>query len=646
MLQLEGIGRTVAGQHLFRNVTWTLHPGDRVGLVGANGSGKSSLLRILARCDEPDEGKLHIRSGLRTAYLPQEIEAEISDALTVLQTVLAGAEEVRQLGRELAALEQRIPEVEGGELERLTQAYGEKRALFEWFGGDQLETRAKIVCGGLGFRPEEFDQPLKVFSGGWRMRAVIGRMLLSGADLLLLDEPTNHLDLDALAWLESELASTPAALIIVSHDRVFLDRVVTRIAELSRERVRVTPGGYSAWARRRALENEQAVARARRLQSEADRLERFVDRFRAKATKATQAQDRARMLEQVKEQQSEIEVERARTFRVQFPKPPDCGDPLVVLEGVEKRYGEQVVLRAIDLVIRQGERLALMGANGAGKTTLLRLIAGDLFAERGRRLIGTGVTIGRFAQHQLETMDPNKTCFDEALSTASGSKPEEVRRALGAMGIGELHVARRVRTLSGGERARMALARLLLNPSALLLLDEPTNHLDLPMREALEDGLAGWPGTLLVVSHDRAFLARVTTGTLAVADARVERIEPGWDAFLAWRAARQRGGAASRSEQGERRRDDKRARAEAIQERSRRLRPLQAELQQVEAAIEADERRRTAIDDQFSNPATTSDGERMKQLVAEREQICARLPKLYSRWEQLGEEIGRISDQS
>jgi ATP-binding cassette subfamily F protein 3 len=481
------------------------------------------------------------------------------------------------------------------------------------------------------------------------MRALMGRMLLSGAEVLLLDEPTNHLDLDALAWLEAQLGRTPAAVIVVSHDRVFLDRVVNRIAHLSRERIRIWPGNYSAWSARRAAERAADGERERKLAAEETRLQEFVDRFRYKATKAAQAQERLKLLEGVQAERAAITLEHDRSWRLALAEPPASGDPVVQLHGVEKRFGDKCVLHGVDLTLRRGERLAVMGANGAGKTTLLRLIGGELFPERGRRLLGSGVTIGRFAQHQLEAMEPDRTVLEEALATAPGKRPEQVRQALGALGIGNVHVERRIRSLSGGERARVALARLVLNPSVVLLLDEPTNHLDLTMREALESGLAAWPGTLLVVSHDRAFLSAVTHGTLAVEAGLVERIAPGWESFLAWRASRRAAAPSAASDQAAggasaaNEREARRQRAEAVQQRSRRLRPLKAELDQVERQIHDDEARQRTIDDQFADPAVSSDGERMRALVAERAAISTRLPTLYSRWEQLSVEIESLS---
>ncbi len=644
MLTLDSVGRTVAGRTLFTGLTWTVHARERIGLVGPNGSGKTSLLRLVAGLDEPDEGRVARSSGLRVAYLPQEVETEIGGDAPLLEAALAAAGEIRALGDECHRLADEMTdlatraaadEAATERLHRVSDLYGERRALFEWFGGDQIEAKARAVLGGLGFATDDFARPVKTFSGGWRMRALMARLLLSGADLLLLDEPTNHLDLDALAWLENHLASTPAAMLVVSHDRVFLDKVANRIADLVRGRLRVTNGGYAAWVRARENERELAEKRDLALRKDEERLSDFVERFRYKATKAAAAQERLRMLEAVREERAQIEVDPARRFRFRWPDPPPAPDLLLRLSGIRKRYGDKTVLENVDLEIRQGQRIALMGPNGAGKTTLLRIVNGDLLPDGGRREAGAGLLIGSFAQHQLEAMDGGAPVIDEAARGAVGRKPEDVRRALGTLGLGDLHVDRPVRTLSGGERARLAMARLLLRPSNLLLLDEPTNHLDLPLREALERALAEWPGTLLVVSHDRAFLDKVTNATIAVEGGVAERLDGGWSLWLDWRA--QRAAAAAPAESAgavhERSREGRRQRAEALQERRRRLRPLEERVRSLESAIHEAEERLVAIDAALADPAVHADGAKMKELAQAREVTEARIASLYPEWE-------------
>ncbi|RMG44171.1 MAG: ABC transporter ATP-binding protein [Acidobacteria bacterium] len=634
MIRLENVSRTVPGRTLFEGVHWTIHPGDRYGLIGPNGSGKSSLLRILCGQLEPDSGRVHRRRGLRVAYLPQEVEAELPPDAPLIEAALAGAAELKEMARELAELEARIADASGPEQEALTRRYGERRALFEWYGGDAIEARARAVLGGLGFAPDDLGRPIRSFSGGWRMRALLARLLLAGADVLLLDEPTNHLDLEALAWLERHLSGTPAALVIVSHDRVFLDRVTDRTADLACGRLRIARGRFSEWARQREAERREAGRRLRRLREEAARLSRFAERFGAKASKASQARDRERKLARVREEIARIEVEKDAAVRLAWPEPPDGPDPLVELDGIGKRFGDRRVLEDVALVIRPGDRFAVLGPNGAGKTTLLRIVAGELPPDRGRRIAGRGLLAARFAQHQLEAMDPSRSALEWARESAPERSEEHVRAVLARLGLGPEQAARRIGSLSGGERARLGLARLMLRPAHLLLLDEPTNHLDLPLREALEASLAGWRGALLVVSHDRAFLERTTRETLAVENGRVVRLDGGWSRWLAWRAERRVSGGAEAPSAHPRSRAGRRARAEALARRSRELRPLRERAAALEREIEALERRKSELDGALADPATHRDGEAMRRLARERAEIDRKLAAAYASWEE------------
>ncbi len=647
MISLEAITRDVGGRTLFAEIWWTINPGERIGLVGPNGCGKSTLLRIIAGLGEPDAGTIRRRPHTQVSYLPQEVEAEICEDTTVLDAALAGAEHVREIGRDCDRLAERMAALAAKgtaeeELHRVSEEYGSRRALFEWAGGDGLEARARIVLGGLGFRGDDLHASVMTLSGGWRMRVLMARMLLSGADLMLLDEPTNHLDLDALEWLEGYLSTSPSAVIVVSHDRFFLDRVVVSIADLVGEKLRLTAGSYSAWVRARQLEREQTERRAAQLAQEEARLERFVERFGAKATKAAQATDRKRALGRVREEKSRLTRDPSWGWTFRWPEALPSPDIQATLEGVSKRYGETEVFAEIGLEIRRGERLAILGPNGAGKTTLLRILAGEELASGGRRLLAPGLVIGRFAQHQLETMDPARTVLEEASRGAPSKRPEELRKALGSLGLTEEHVSRPVGTLSGGERSRLALARLLLNPCAMLLLDEPTNHLDLPLREALERALMDWEGTLLVVSHDRAFLSKLTRGALVVERGGLQRITGGWQEWMAWRAAREtpdRRDAGPDAKVHEKSREGRRERAAALQERSRRLRPLREDVARLEAEVETASARLNQVDRDLADPSLHSDGLRMRDLGQERGELVARLAELEECWAEAAQEL-------
>jgi ATP-binding cassette subfamily F protein 3 len=646
MLRLQGVSRHIPGRTLFEAVDWTLQPGERVGLIGPNGSGKSSLLRVMAGADEPDAGRVVLPRGSRVSWIPQEAEAEEPGTRSLISTVLDGAAHLRALAARLDQLERRMsepPTDEGdGQLDGVRHEYGELRALFEWFGGDCVEARARAVLGGLGFAPEDPDRPLATFSGGWRKRALLARVLLSGAEILLLDEPTNHLDLDALSWLERELARSPAGLVMVSHDRVFLDRVTNRIAWLERGRLRVEKVGYSQWVEARELARRQAEARNRRLATRERQVRRFVERFGAKASKATQASDRKRMLGEIERERASIVVERERTISFRWPTPAAASDPLLLLEAVAKGYDGREVLRDASLTIRPGDRLAVMGRNGAGKTTLLNLVAGVIEPDAGRREVSGGLEIGVFAQHQLEEFDPGARLLDEMERADPDRTPEQLRGVLGIFGLGERWAEREVGTLSGGERARLALARLMLRPCHLLLLDEPTNHLDLSARQALEAGLAGWPGAVMIVSHDRAFLDHLTTEVVDVEAGTLERYPGGWREWQAARLAvegRPRQIDIDEADRDPRSRAGRRARAEALQRRSRVLRPLRERLESLERQIEQAESDLRGIDAELSDPASHADGARMANLARARDEAEERLERLYDEWPRAAEAL-------
>jgi ATP-binding cassette subfamily F protein 3 len=638
MFQLAGIERRFGAQVLFRELSWTIHPGSRIGLIGPNGAGKTTLLKLLCGQDVPDRGEVHRPHWVRAGYLPQEVETV--DRGRVLAVVLSGFPEASALEERLAELEARLAGTRPGdpELEPLTRAYGELRHRFEGLEGDTLESRAETILSGLGLPRAWLHRETSTLSGGWRMRVVLARLLLGSPELLLLDEPTNHLDLDAIAWLERFLESYEGAFVVVSHDRYFLNRMVREIADLDRGRLTSYAGNYDAYVEARSRREQAREKAARQQRRERVRVERFIERFRYKATKARQVQSRIRALEK----QETIRTEgRESGIRFGFPPAPRSGDVVVRAEGVIKRFGDHAVYEGLNLLLRRGARVALVGPNGAGKSTLLRLLAGELGTDGGRLDLGHNVHVHYYAQHQLEALDPRRTVLEEIeVGTAAGERPR-LRKMLGRFLFGGESVDKRVGTLSGGEKARLALAKMLLRQANLLLLDEPTNHLDLRSREVLEEALNEYGGTLVVVSHDRYFINRIATSIAEVGGGRVELHEGDYDAYL----ERCPGTAPNEEAPDEQdsapgsahrlRREEKRREAEERNRRYRERRSLERRLEPVEREIVGLERRLKELEQLQSEPAIYSDPRRAGDVGREKAEIEKRLRELYRAWDEI-----------
>src|SRR6266850_6281323 len=528
MIRLREVWRSYGAHEVLRGVDWGVPAEARVGLVGPNGAGKTTLLKILAGLEEPDRGFRDVNRGVALGFLPQE-GARLPEG-SVLDAMLEPFAEVAAMEVELERLHRGMAESTGEELESLTRLSGDLQHRLEAAGGFELESRAKAILGGLGFAPEDAARPLREFSGGFRMRAALGALLLKNPAVLLLDEPTNHLDLEGVAWLESFLANARSSLVVVSHDRTFLNRLVSSIAEVEQGRVRIWAGNYDRYRILREAERERALKKAASEAHRVEQVERFIERFRYKATKARQVQSRIKMLEKM--ERTEVMAEE-HTWRFSFPPVARAANRVALLAGVFKGYGGRPVLKGLDLEVWRGDRMALVGPNGCGKSTLLRLVSGKEPADGGRIEIGEKVVIHYFAQHVLETLQAGRTVIEELRAWAPGRTDGQLRSLLGIFQFSGDDVFKKVQVLSGGEKNRLALARLCLDPGNFLLLDEPTNHLDLPTREALEEALAGYGGTLLFVSHDRYFINRVATKVAAFGDGRLTVHEGGYDDYLA-----------------------------------------------------------------------------------------------------------------
>src|SRR5216117_1717755 len=512
MIQVEDIAKAYAGQRLFRELSWRIPDGARIGLVGPNGVGKTTLCRLLAGLEEPDAGHISRPRETTVGYLSQEVAGGVGGS--VLAAALSGFDEVWRIEyqmEEVAAALSGAPN--GAQSDALTARYGDLQHRFEALGGYRLETAAKAILGGLGFRETDFARPLAEFSGGWRMRAALARLLLLRPSLLLLDEPTNHLDIESLEWLEGFLADYDGTVVLVSHDLYFLNRMVTSIAELGPSGVTVYPGDYDDYLVERAARRELLEAQARNQAKRVAEIERFIERFRYQATKARQVQSRIKMLERI--DRVEVEAE-SRGIRFAFPAPPRTGRRVAALREAHKAYGDNVVYAGVAFEVERGERVALVGPNGAGKSTLLRLLAGVLPLDGGERALGAHVAVHYYAQHQLDALTPALTVLEELERAAPELGQTRLRTILGAFLFSGDTVEKKIKVLSGGEKARVALAKMLVRPAALLCMDEPTNHLDLASREVLEDALGAFPGTIVFISHDRYFINRIGTRIVQV----------------------------------------------------------------------------------------------------------------------------------
>jgi ATP-binding cassette subfamily F protein 3 len=535
MIQLTSLTKSFGERVLLNDVSWTVSDAERVGLCGPNGAGKTTLLRMLAGFDEPDRGAIIRPSGLTIGYLPQDgIEHRgrtlFDEASRAFAALLDARNEIERIEHALAD-----PSLPDGEHETLLVRYHDVSELFRQGEGHSIELRVTQVLEGLGFARGDFDKPVETFSGGWQMRVALAKLLLGRPTLLLLDEPTNHLDLDARNWLETFLVSYPHTVILVSHDRFFLDAVVTRIADLALSTITDYVGSYSRYL----VEREAKMERLRKAKQEQDeevaRIRAFIDRFRYQATKAAQVQSRIKMLDKIVP--IEVPPERKRV-RFTFPACPKSGRHVLDLTDVDKAYGDNVVFRGISLHVERGDRIALVAPNGAGKSTLMRMLAGTEAPDRGARREGHQVVMQYFAQDEATRLNPALTVYETMEADSPVGMVPIIRNILGGFLFSGDDIYKKAAVLSGGERTRLAVARMLLRPSNTLLLDEPTNHLDLDSKDVLLDALADFGGTLIFVSHDRYFVDKLATKIVEVGHRTIEMYPGTYEQYLWSRQAR------------------------------------------------------------------------------------------------------------
>ncbi|KAA3605684.1 MAG: ABC transporter ATP-binding protein [Planctomycetota bacterium] len=529
MFSLEGLHYRYGSQILFDGADLKVEDGWKVGLVGPNGSGKTTLFRLLTDRESPEVGEVNLPRQLRIGYFDQTV-GEMEGCSVVEQSIRC-AGRVSDLRAVLETLEHDLSDpAKSGEMDRILARFGEVQHEFQALGGYEIEPRAREILAGLGFEPERMEGEVDTLSGGWKMRVALAGILLMQPELLLLDEPTNHLDLESILWLESFIRGYRGTVVMTCHDHEFMNRVVDRILEIDQGKLRVFPGDYDFYLAQRQLEEKQRLAAYERQQTMIDREMKFINSFRAKARTASQAQSRLKKLEKMEK----LDPPRSRRKRVHFriPEPPRSGNDVFVGQSLDKCFGDKLVFLELDVHVRRGERWAIMGVNGAGKTTLLKIIIGELEPDSGKWKQGASLRLGYFAQHTTELLSPTATVWETISSEYPGESIGSLRKCLAGFGFFEEDLDKSTSWLSGGEKVRLVLARMLYRPPNFLVLDEPTNHLDVESKQALMDALAGYTGTMVFVSHDRHFLDGMATHVLELEQGEGKLFYGGYRAYV------------------------------------------------------------------------------------------------------------------
>jgi ATP-binding cassette subfamily F protein 3 len=658
MLTISGITKAFGGRTLFEDVSLQVNRGDRIGLVGPNGAGKTTLFSLVLGSEMPDAGTVSLQRNVILGYLPQESAPAGEE--TVLDLATATSPEIVSLQKQLKASEANAAGATAELAAQLAHDHDENyhhlQARYDELGGNQLQSKAKKILKGLGFREKDFDRPCREMSGGWAMRAHLARLLVQEPDLLMLDEPTNHLDLEALLWFQEYLKAYPGAILMISHDREFLNQLVGSIVEIRQGKLIRYRGNYEDYLVQRAAKEEQQVAAYKNQQREIAHLMEFVDRFRAKNTKAAQAQSKLKQIERMEKIEAPESDDRKIKFR--FPQPLRSGLKAITLEGIHHAYGSNVVYRGMDFEAERGQRIVLVGPNGAGKSTLLKILAGILPVQSGTRDLGHNVKTGYYAQYRIETLNPEHTVLEEGLTTPQRVTEVFIRTVLGSFLFRGDDVFKKVSVLSGGEKSRLALVKLLLDPPNLLLMDEPTTHLDMASIDALVGALHQYEGTLIFISHDVYFIRAIANHVVHVNDGRLTHYPGGYQYYLDKTAAvsaraaltagaveKPREASAPSDRPSGKSKDQKRLEAEQRQARSNARKGQQQLVHRLEREIAQLEQRQAELTAELEKPETYEKAGRAVEINRELGGVLKSIESLTPDWERAASKLAEMDSR-
>ncbi len=646
---LTNVAKYYGGKPLLKDVNISVHRGDRIGIVGPNGAGKSTILGMMEGTIRPDEGDVSIEKRIRKGVLRQEIIAGGDGP--IIEEVMNVTDELRHIRERLAVLEERMERLseDSEDVESLLEEHGRLQLEFERYDGYSLEARALKVLEGLGFPAADAHRSWSEFSGGWRMRVALAKILLAEPDALLLDEPTNHLDLESLIWVEQYLSQYKGALVLVSHDRAFLNRLVHKIIEVDRGKAVTYTGNYDQFEKSKSMQEEVQLAAYKNQQEKVKRIQKFIDQNRVKARTASRVQSRVKMLEKLEHVEP---PSQQRTVNFSFPQPSRTGRRVLEIRDLVKRYDHITVYNGFSFTMERGDRVGLVGPNGAGKSTLLKIMAGVLPHDGGTVKYGHLVTPGYFAQHQYENLSPDRSVLEEAAAASSSATEQEVRTLLGAFLFSGDDVFKRVKVLSGGEKSRLALTKLLLAPPNLMLLDEPTNHLDIPSCRILEDALKKFEGSVVLITHDRRLMNAICTGILEIERGSAEYYVGSYDDYQ-YKKAKDAEVAAMPEpstpalpldDSGDKtsRKHEKRRQAKVRQESAKKKAPILEEVKRIENELAAKDMRIKEIRDLMADPANYENREMILPLLEEEPALSREIDRLEAQWEELQQRLEQI----